>query len=192
VINQLAYFFLESRICIEATPFSLLANFSSSTPLIVVGAGTEQYTQDGAVIDIDASKIDTSRIEPRSMIFPVEGNIIDLGSKFLPEVLTRTADASEPRNSHNFDPADCLLSLRCIITDEEMHNPTMYNQRNDRCIMVGRTTGPTVRRARDTARVGTSASVRNDIIHSYFGSISGIFREWAIQPFDKKLAHSQQ
>jgi hypothetical protein len=85
--------------------YSLNANLSSSTPLIVVGAGTEQYTQDVAVIDIDASKIDTSRFEPRSMIlFPLEENIIDLGSKFFPKVLTRTADASEPQEFAQLRP----------------------------------------------------------------------------------------
>ena len=70
--------------------------------------------------------MDTSHFEPKSITFPLKGNVIDFGSEFLPEVLTPTTHLN-PRNSHNFDPADCLLSLRCITTDEEMHNPTTYN-----------------------------------------------------------------
>ncbi len=48
----------------------------SSSPPIAVGAGTEQYTQDVAVININASKID-----PSSFI----GNVNDLGTKITPK-----------------------------------------------------------------------------------------------------------
>ncbi|TFY73127.1 hypothetical protein EWM64_g10885 [Hericium alpestre] len=97
------------------------------SPSIAVGTGTEQYTQDVAVIDIDASKIDPSSFA---------GNVIDLGTKFPPDVLTAMMYPN-PRNSHNFDyPGDRLLSLRGTITDDEMRKPTMYDQKNDRCIMV--------------------------------------------------------
>ena len=63
------------------------------SPPITVGDGTEQYTQDVAVIEIDASKIDPSTFT---------GNVIDLGSKFTPDVLTRMM-CPNPKNAHNFD-----------------------------------------------------------------------------------------
>ncbi|KAI0267791.1 hypothetical protein BC834DRAFT_968701 [Gloeopeniophorella convolvens] len=107
------------------------------SPPIVVGAGTEQYTQDVAVIEIDASKIDPGSFQ---------GNVIDLGTKYPGEVLTAMMYPN-PRNTHNFEyPGDRLLSLRGTITDEEMRRPTSYDQNNDPCIMVlkrGRTSGLT-------------------------------------------------
>jgi hypothetical protein len=141
------------------------------SPPFAVGSGTEQYTQYVAVIDIDASKID-----PSSFV----GNVIDLGTKFPPDVLTAMMYPN-PRNSHNFDyPGDRLLSLRGIIMDEEMRRPTMYDQNNDPCIMVikrGRTTGLTVGRANDVF-----SYTRN-----YFGDNDfGVSKEWAVLPFDNR------
>jgi hypothetical protein len=124
-----------------ATDKSRILGHVIFSPPIAVGASTEQYTQDVAVIDIDASKIDPSSFA---------GNVIDLGTKFSPGVLTAMMYPN-PRNSHNFDyPGDRLLSLQGTITEEEMCNPTMYDQHNAPCIMVmkrGRTTGLTVGRA---------------------------------------------
>ncbi|RPA95784.1 hypothetical protein L873DRAFT_1845759 [Choiromyces venosus 120613-1] len=50
------------------------------SPPIEFGFGTEQYTQDFAVIEIDLSKIDGTNFE---------GNIIDLGTKIQPDLFTR-------------------------------------------------------------------------------------------------------
>ena len=49
-----------------------------SSPLLTLGASTEQYTQDVAVIAIDDSKIDPSSFA---------GNAIDLGTRLSPAVL---------------------------------------------------------------------------------------------------------
>jgi len=96
------------------------------SPPIAVGAGTEQYTQDVAVIEVDASKIDPSSFA---------GNVVDF-STIPPEVLIPIMYAN-PRNSHNFDyPCDRLLSLRGTIPDDELRNPTMYDQDDNPCIMV--------------------------------------------------------
>ncbi|KAN0109281.1 hypothetical protein V8E52_009465 [Russula decolorans] len=110
-----------------ATDNSRILGHVIFSPPIGVGADTEQYTQDVAVIDIDASKIDPSSFA---------GNVIDLGPKFPPQVLTPMMYPN-PRNSHNFVyPLNRLLSLRGIITDEEMRKPTMYDRNNNPCIMV--------------------------------------------------------
>jgi hypothetical protein len=149
-----------------ATDNSRILGHVIFSPPIGVGADTEQYTQDVAVIDIDASKIDPSSFA---------GNVIDLGPKFPPQVLTPMMYPN-PRNSHNFVyPLNRLLSLRGIITDEEMRKPTMYDRNNNPCIMVikrGRTTGLTVGRA-------------NDIL-SYTRNYFGVSKEWAILPFDHR------
>ena len=108
---------------------------------IAASSGIKQYTQDVAVIKVDASKID-----PSSFV----GNIVDL-STILPEMLISIMYAN-PRNSHNFNyPCDHLLSLQGTIPDDELCNPTMYDQDNNPCIMAikcGRATSLTVSHAK--------------------------------------------
>ena len=58
-----------------ATDASCIIGHILFSPPIAISTGTEQYTQDVAVINIDTSKID-----PRVGSFP--GNVIDLGHKF--------------------------------------------------------------------------------------------------------------
>src|SRR5258708_2217103 len=152
-----------------ATDDSRILGHVIFSPPIAVGTGTEQYTQDLAIIDIDASKID-----PSSFV----GNVIDLGTEFPPALFTAMM-CPNPRNSHNFVyPGDRLLSLRGTITDNEMRKPTMYDQNNNRCMMVikrGRTTGVTIGRANN--------------IFSYtrnYGDVSGVSKQWVILPFNKK------
>jgi hypothetical protein len=142
------------------------------SPPVVIGAGTKQYTQDVAVIDIDSSKIDSRNFG---------GNAIDLGTtKYSPtgKVLSRMMwPDPEERRKHPI-PGDRLLRLRGTIKDAEMRNPSKYDKARD-CIIVlkrGRTTGLTVGRA-------------NNIIsytRTYFsGTLTGVSKEWAIMPFDK-------
>jgi len=113
------------------------------SPPIVVGDGTkeQQYTQDVAVIAIDTSKIEPSKFA---------GNVIDLGTKYSPGVLSRMMHPNL-KNSHNFNfPGDRLLKLSSTIGEDEMRKPKMYDQNGDACIVVlkrGRTTGLTVGRA---------------------------------------------
>jgi hypothetical protein len=113
------------------------------SPPIVIGAGTkqQQYTQDVAVIAIDASKIEPSRFA---------GNVIDLGTKYSPYELTCMMHPNL-KNSHNFDfPRDRLLKLWGTVEEDEMKHPKVYDQNGDACIVVlkrGRTTGLTVGRS---------------------------------------------
>jgi hypothetical protein len=142
------------------------------SPSIVVGAGTEQqqYTQDVAVIAIDASKIEPSRFA---------GNVIDLGTKYSPDVLTRMMHPN-PKNSHNFDfPGDRLLKLWGTIEEDEMRKPKMYDQNGDACIIVlkrGRTTGLTV--GRTTTFVSYTRKYFSD-------NNTAVSKELTILSFDK-------
>jgi hypothetical protein len=97
-----------------ATDMSRILDHVIFSPPIDVGVGTEKYTQDVAVIDIDTSKMDLDSFA---------GNVIDLGTKLGPEKLITAIVMMHPnpKNSHNFDyPGDRLLSLRGTISDKEM------------------------------------------------------------------------
>ena len=141
------------------------------SPPIAVGTGTEQYTQDVAVIDIDASKIDPSSFA---------GNVIDLGTKYPPEVLIPMMNLSfEDIDNFDFPMIDRLLRLRGTIADDEMRRPTTYDKNGDPCIMVlkrGRTTGLTVGRGNNVF----------SYTRKYFGDHSAVSKEWAILPFSNK------
>ncbi|KAF8970307.1 hypothetical protein BDZ97DRAFT_1753925 [Flammula alnicola] len=113
------------------------------SPEIVVGAG--QYTQDIAVIEVDASKISPAD-------FP--GNFIDLGTKYTPVELTRKMLPHPNLNARNFNkftwPGNRLLKLSGPIPQAEMRHPPMSDPDGEACITVlkrGRTTDVTVGKA---------------------------------------------
>lgn len=140
------------------------------SPPITIGADTEQYTRDVAVIEIDSSKIDSSKFA---------SNTIDLGSKYPPNVLRRMMYPN-PKTRHNFNmPRDRLLKLRGTIKDDEMRRPTTYDENDNPCIMVlkrGRTTGLTVGRANNIF----------SYTRIYFDrTYTGVSKEWAVMPFNK-------
>jgi hypothetical protein len=143
------------------------------SPPIVVGAGTEQkgYIQDVAVIAIDPSKID-----PDSFT----GNVIDLGNKYTPDVLTPMM-RSNRRDAPDFVfPGDRLLKLRGTIKEDEMRKPNRYGSYGDGCIVVlkrGGATGLTVGRA-----LNSFAYVRN-----YIGDNDDtiVSKEWAVVSYSE-------
>jgi hypothetical protein len=142
------------------------------SPEIIVGAGIElQYTQDLAVVEVDASKINPGD-------FP--GNFIDLGTKYTPVELTRKMHPNS-KNSRNFTfPGDHLLTLFGTIPKEEMRNPQMWDKDGEACIMVlkrGRTTDLTVGRAT------TFVSYTRKYFSEHDTAMS---KEWAIIPLDKE------
>ncbi|KAH9017748.1 hypothetical protein EDB83DRAFT_183145 [Lactarius deliciosus] len=155
-----------------ATEESRILGHVIFSPPVAVGTGPEQYTQDVAVIEIDASKID-----PNS--FP--GNAINLVStKFPFQVLIRMMNQN-PRNTHNFKyPLDRLLRLQGTITDNEMRRPTAYDRNNNPCIIVlmrGRTSGLTV---------GCANNVFS-YTRKYLGNNNtGISKEWVVLPYDDR------
>jgi hypothetical protein len=102
--------------CTQANSLTLVHVIIS--PPIVIGAGTEQYTQDVVVINVD---VDISKIDRRSFT----GSVIDLGHnshKFPPDVLSRMMHPNQ-MNSHSFDfLGNRLLKLRGTITEDEMRH----------------------------------------------------------------------
>jgi hypothetical protein len=147
-----------------ATDSSRILGHVIFSPPIAVGTGTEQYTQDVAVIEIDSSKI-----EPSSFI----GNIINLG-KFSVDLIHKIHP-----NEFKF-PLDRLLKLRGTIAVDEIRRPTMYDEHGQPCIMVlkrGRTTGLTV---------GRSNNVLSYTRKRYGDGAPRVSMQWAILPFDEK------
>ncbi|TFK63246.1 hypothetical protein BDN72DRAFT_964022 [Pluteus cervinus] len=154
-----------------ATEDSRILGHVVFSPPIAVGTSPNQYTQDIAIIDVDTSKINLSEFQ---------GNAIHLGTKFSVGELSLMMYPNA-KNTHNFEyPIGRLLHLQGIIENYEMRKPTMYDQNDERCIMVikrGRSTGLTVGRANN--------------LFSYTrrflgGKCLGISKEWAILPFDQK------
>ncbi|KAH9020308.1 hypothetical protein EDB85DRAFT_531516 [Lactarius pseudohatsudake] len=153
-----------------ATEESRILGHVIFSPPIAIGTGPERYTQDVAVIEIDASKIDPS-------CFP--GNAIDLVSTKFPFEDLIFMMRPNPRNTHNFDyPIDHRLHLRGTITDNEMRRPTMYDRNDKPCIIVlkrGKTSGLTV---------GCANNVFS-YTRKYLGdNNTGISKEWTVLPFD--------
>ncbi|KAJ7439344.1 hypothetical protein FB451DRAFT_1302210 [Mycena latifolia] len=156
-----------------ATPESRILGHVVLAPPINVGVGSsgEGYTEDWAVIEIDASKVDGTNFN---------GNAIDLGTRIPAYEFTRMM-CPDPRNAHSFTyPVDRLLRLKGTISDEEMRYPTARDQNDEPCLMVikrGNTTGLTVGRANDIC-----SYTRN-----YYGDDTAkISKEWAILPLDYK------
>ncbi|RPA93055.1 hypothetical protein L873DRAFT_1847409 [Choiromyces venosus 120613-1] len=139
------------------------------SPPIVFGFGTEQYTQDFAVIEIDPSKIDSTNFE---------GNVIDLGTKIQPDVFTRMMYPNL-RNAHIFEyPKDRLLRLKGTIPDKDMRHPPALDQNDEPCLMVikhGNATGLTV---------GLANDIRSCVRNYHEGDTTHFSMEWAILPLD--------
>ncbi|KAK0214044.1 hypothetical protein IW262DRAFT_1408250 [Armillaria fumosa] len=130
-----------------------------------IGTGTQGYTDDYAIIEVDDDKIDRRTFQ---------GNTIDLGTEIPRWEFTE-------KMFPNFKyPTDRLLKLRGTITDEEMRRPTMLDGNDEPCLVVmksGRTTGVTIGRA-----TGVVSFVRECVDADDYR----ISKEWAILPYDDK------
>ncbi|KAK0225014.1 hypothetical protein EDD85DRAFT_980166 [Armillaria nabsnona] len=144
---------------------------NASTHWAIVGSSSENYTEDWAVIEIDASKVDASNFN---------GNAIDLGTRIPVGELTCMMRPN-PKNPQSFlYPVDRLLRLKGTIPDEEMRHPPALDLNDDPCLMVikrGNTTGLTVGRAND---ICSYARIYDD------DDKAETSKEWAILPFDSK------
>ncbi|KAF9778736.1 hypothetical protein BJ322DRAFT_1014326 [Thelephora terrestris] len=154
-----------------ATPENrILGHVILSPPInFGVGSSSEGYTEDWAVIEIDASKIDTSNFD---------GNAVDLGNRISPGAfsLMMSPIRQEPRSFQY--PFDRLLRLKGTIPDEEMRHPTAVDKNNHRSLTVikrGSTTGLTV---------GHANNVCSYARYCYEDDNPRTSKEWAILPFD--------
>jgi hypothetical protein len=141
------------------------------SPPINIGVGTEQYTEDFAIIEIDGSKIDASNFK---------GNVIDLGTQ-IPIGDFHRMMSPNAQDAHPFKyPYDRLLGVSGTIPDEEMRCPTTLDKNGDPCLMVikrGNTTGLTIGRANDVYSYS----------RNYYDDDSPkTSKEWAILAFDCK------
>ena len=162
--------FYEDVLTRWVTPESRLLGHVVLSPSIDLGGSSEGYTEDWAIIEIDASKVDASNFD---------GNAIDLIGTDIGQ-FSRMMNPN-PRNAHPFKyPVERLLRLKGIIPDEEMRCPTSFDQNDNPCLLVikrGNTTGLTVGRANDMCSYA----------HNYYDDGKAkTSKEWAILPFDSK------
>ncbi|KAG8752242.1 hypothetical protein FRC11_008546, partial [Ceratobasidium sp. 423] len=151
------------------TPESRVLGHVILSPPIELGVGSDGYTEDWAIIEIDPAKIDRSNFS---------GNVIDLGTRIsIPEFVYMI---SPNRENPSFEyPLDRLLKLEGTIPDEEMRHPTAVDRNNEPCLMVmkrGNTTGLTVGRANNTF----------SYVRYYYDDNVKTSKEWAILPRDSK------
>jgi hypothetical protein len=150
----------------------LLGHVILSPPINAsVGSGSEGYTEDWAIIEINASKVDASNFK---------GNAIDLGTRIPLHIFTLMMRPN-PQNAQSFTyPLDRLLMLKGTISDEEMRHPTVLDENDNPCLLVikhGNTTGLTVGRANDICSYACSYDDEDNAKTS---------KEWAILPFNSK------
>ncbi|KAG8703591.1 hypothetical protein FRC08_002747 [Ceratobasidium sp. 394] len=154
-----------------ATRESRLLGHVILSPPISVGLGSECYTEDWAIIEIDTSKVDASNFQ---------GNAIDLGTRIPLSQFTRMM-CPDPRNLQSFKyPRGRLLRLKDTIPDEETRHPTTLDQNGDPHLVVikrGHATGLTVGHANDIY-----SYARN----YYDDGNAETSKEWAILPFDSE------
>ena len=128
--------------------FGPTLGFVSCSPPLGFSLGEHRYTEDVAIIEVDADKVDVKTFRP---------NVVDLGFDDERRALTDMMDPHWLSRLHSkstdpppFEyPLDRLLELRSIIPDSELRDPKEKDSNGDRCIVVlkrGRTTGLTVGR----------------------------------------------
>ncbi|KAL4071575.1 hypothetical protein V8B97DRAFT_1870846 [Scleroderma yunnanense] len=144
------------------------------SPPISFGVREEGFTEDWAVVEIDASKVDATNFV---------GNVIDLGTTISIDELTAWM-YPHPANRPSFMyPTNCLLLFYDTIPDEEMWKLSLRTRDHDNepCIMVvkrGYASGLTV------GRLNTIRSFTRVLIQGQPGQMS---KEVAVLPRNTKL-----
>ncbi|KAF9483415.1 hypothetical protein BDN70DRAFT_771829, partial [Pholiota conissans] len=154
-----------------ATPESRILGHVILSPPISVGGSSgcpvEGYTEDWAVIEIDASKL-----KPRNF----EGNTIDLCTRISPVDLIRMIDPNWSSGSL-FYPLDGLLRLKGTISDAEMRKPP---ESDDYCLMV-------IKRGTATdLTVGRSNNICSYTRNYFDGEEVQTSKQWAILQHNQK------
>ncbi|KAJ1301764.1 hypothetical protein OPQ81_008993 [Rhizoctonia solani] len=154
-----------------ATPESRIIGFVVLSPPIDVGVGSEGYTDDWAIIEIDPSKTDETNFK---------GNFIDLGTHISPPIFTNMM-YPDRRNPPSFKyPSNRLLKLQGTISDKEMRHPAALDHHGEPCLMVikrGHATGLTIGRANNVV----------SYVRMCYGTANAkTSKEWAILPQNSK------
>ncbi|KAI0247212.1 hypothetical protein BJV78DRAFT_953540 [Lactifluus subvellereus] len=101
------------------------------SPPITPGTGTEAFTEDYAVVELDSSKIKDA----------FKGNVIDLGTKIPEGVFALKMYPRDDAPSFEY-PHDRLLPLRGLISEDLMRKPDMLDHDGESCLLVSRTAMP--------------------------------------------------
>ncbi|KAI5994865.1 hypothetical protein EDC04DRAFT_2505260, partial [Pisolithus marmoratus] len=142
------------------------------SPPIGIDVGDEGYTEDWAVIEIDASKVDATNFN---------GNAIDLCIQIPVKQFNHKMYLNVQSGPSFAYPKDRLLRLCGTIPDKEMRKMPDLDQNGDPCLIVmkrGVATGLTVGRANNIA----------SYVRHYYGLPAGTSKEWAILPLDSNSA----
>ena len=114
--------------------------FITLSPPIAFSVGDKKYTEDWAIGQLDANKINTDTFFP---------NILDLGFEFEPKKLDSMMNPNSENPPSFKYPDGRLLHIRGIVSDDEIQNPTDKDKNGDPLLMVlkrGKKTGLTVGR----------------------------------------------
>jgi len=141
------------------------------SPPIKLLTGVKKFTQDYALIKIDQSTMEVSG-------FP--GNVLDLGTEISAKQFTVMMFPNSKNKKNFLFPPDRLLKVNQIIPEPEMRNLPMYDDNDNKCLIVlkrGYGTGLTM---------GRSSGIKS-FTRSYFqDGPPKVSKEWAILPYDQK------
>jgi hypothetical protein len=141
------------------------------SPPIGIGVGSEGYTEDWAIIEMDPFKVNLTNFNGRL-------NAIDLRSRISRSDLIQMMNPDvEHVNAFEY-PENHLLALSGIIPDEEMRHPVL-DQDGEPCLMVIKRDGLTVGRANNFRSY-------NRLYHHGNEVNLKVSKEWVIFSFDSE------